>query len=310
MFNRRTLLAAVLMTAALVSAVQAQVKLTRKQPEGKRIQVTTSHVDQNLTIAGQGIPTVSDSVSTESFNYAKPEADGTVRVVVKNESTIFALKLMGNTVVQYDSSKPDAAKVDLPQLQATLDSFKAVNGKTRTLVFDKDGKVKAVEGVDALLAGVPAEARAALERAYSKEAIEKAAKIDLDRIPNRELKKGDKWQVTESSDIGGGQSFTMEMFYEYQGTIEKDGRTLDKISIYASSVKYAQADDPNAQVKVLNSDLKIESSMGTLYFDREKGEVIESSTSTHITGPMTFSINNMELPGKLDLTMDSQTTVK
>jgi hypothetical protein len=310
MFSRRTILAALLTATALVSAVEAQVKLTRKVPEGKRAHVTTQHTDQKLTIAGQEIPTVVDVVNTESYTYQKAEADGTTRVAVKNEGMVFTLKLMGNVVGQYDSAKPDATKVDIPQLQPTFDGFKAINGKTRTMVFDKDGKLKVIEGVDAILAGAPAEARANLEKGYSKEAHEKGAKIDRDRLPNRELKKGDKWQVVETSDIGGGQTFTFDMFYEYQGTIEKDGRTLDKISIYAGTVKYAMEADPMAPFKVVNSDLKIESSTGMMYFDREKGEVVEVSNSVRITGPMTFSINNMELPGKLDLVLDNQTVVK
>lgn len=310
MLFRHAVLAGLLAATAFASAAQAQVKLTRKLPEGKRTQITSSHTDQKLTIAGQEVPTLADSTTTESYTYGKPEADGTVKVAVKNEAMTYALKAMGNTLAEYDSAKPDQAKIGAPQLQPILDGFKAINGKTYTQIFDKAGKLKSVEGVDALLAGLAPEAKMALERGYSKEAQEKEAKKDLDRVPDRELKKGDKWQVTDVQNIGGGQTLTFEMFYEYQGAIEKDGRTLDKISIYAATVKYAQADDPNAQLKVVNSDLKIESSTGMLYFDREKGEVVEISTSVRITGPMTFSVNNMELPGKLDLVMETQTTVK
>src|SRR5690242_13622681 len=89
MLSRRTIVAALVMATALVSAVQAQVKLTRKVPEGRRVHVTTSRTDQKLTIAGQDVPTIGDTVVTESYTYSKPEADGTVRVAVKNEGMTF-----------------------------------------------------------------------------------------------------------------------------------------------------------------------------------------------------------------------------
>lgn len=310
MNTRPTLFASLLAATALISAVQAQVKLVRKQPEGKRTHVTTHHTDQKLTIAGQDVPTVVDIVQTESYDYAKPDADGSRKVAVKDESLKFELKLSGNSVGKFDSDKPGETRADLPQLQPIFEGFKAANGKTRTMIFDKDGKLKSIEGLDGILAGVPAEAKTEIERGYSRENYEREAKKDRDRIPDRELKKGDKWQVTESAYLGQGQVFTFDMYYEYQGSVEKDGRTLDKISLYAGSVKYTQLDDPNAQFKVVNSDLKVDSSMGTLYFDREKGEVIEVTQNIKISGPMTFNINNMELPGKVDLTLDSQTVIK
>ena len=310
MFTRRTLLTALVAATALTTAVQAQVKLVRKMPEGKRVQTTTQNVDQKLTIAGMEVPTIAEVKNVEELTYAKPDAEGKVRVAVKDVAMIYKLKAQGMDIADFNSDKPAEAKAAVPQLQSILEGFKAISGKTRTLVYDKDGKLKAIEGVDAILAGVPADARAELEKGYSKEVHEAEAKKDRDRIPDREIKKGDKWQVTEVSNIGAGQTLTYDMFYEYQGTVEKDGRTLDKISIYAANVKYAQADNPNAPLKVLNSDLKIESSTGMMYFDREKGEMVEIMSNIRITGPMTFSINNQQVPGKLDLTLDSQTVVK
>ncbi len=310
MFTRRTLIAALITATALVSAVQAQVKLTRKVPQGKRIQVSTTKTDQKITIAGMEIPTVADVVATEEYTYAPLEADGTLRVSVKDAGLVFKLKVQGMDLADYDSAKPDEAKSSVPEVQTILEGFKVMNGKTRTLVYDKDGKLKAVEGVEAILAQLPAGARGEIEQGFSKATVEAEAKKDAARIPDRELKKGDKWQVTEVDYIGQGQSLTFDMFYEYQGAIEKDGRTLDKISIYAGAVKYAQKEEAAATLKVVNSDLKIESSMGMLYFDREKGELVEVSRSVRITGPMTFSVNGMELPGKLDLVMDTQTVVK
>jgi hypothetical protein len=66
--------------------------------------------------------------------------------------------------------------------------------------------------------------------------------------------------------------------------------------------------DPNAKalLKVKSSELKVASSEGTILFDREKGAVVESVSKLRITGDMKTEINAMELPARLDLTLDSK----
>ncbi|MBI3837448.1 MAG: hypothetical protein HY288_05895 [Planctomycetia bacterium] len=45
-------------------------------------------------------------------------------------------------------------------------------------------------------------------------------------------------------------------------------------------------------------------------FDRQRGPVVESCSSMRITGDMVFTANNMDLPAKLDLKMQTTTVVK
>ena len=52
------------------------------------------------------------------------------------------------------------------------------------------------------------------------------------------------------------------------------------------------------------SDLAIDSSDGTILFDRESGQVVDSKAVNRIKGDMTLSINGTDLPAKLDLTLD------
>ena len=67
--------------------------------------------------------------------------------------------------------------------------------------------------------------------------------------------------------------------------------------------------DPNADspLKVLKSDLKIESSEGSLLLDTAAGSVVESKSVTRIKGDILFTANGTELPSKLDLTLDTST---
>jgi hypothetical protein len=299
-----------LLTLFLISAAFAQTTLELKRNEGASTTRTTYKVQQTLTIAGMPYETGADIVSTSRATTGKRGADGTLRVVEKAEGMIVNISLPGAISVKFDSSKPEEAKSDIPQIQAIIDSLKATSGATYTYVIGKDNRVTAVEGTEKVLAALPAAVAEAAKPQLDPEILKQQANQEIDRLPDVPVIKGTRWSRKEVSHIGGGQTLAFEAFYEYLGTIEKDGKTLDKISVYTGSVTYAIEPNASLPVKVVSSDLKIDSSAGTLLFDRERGQVVESSNTMRITGPMVFSINNMELGGKLDLTMEGSSVVK
>lgn len=305
---RRALAFSGLLALCLASAASAQVTLQAKHPEGTFKIVTTNKVHQILTIAAMDVETSSDSNTTLSYVVEKPQADGTVRVRVKTEALTSRITLPG-AKIEYDSSKPDV-KNDNPMLDAILDAFRAMKGATYTVVYGKDGKVAAIEGTDKIIETAAPTAAEALKQQLNPETLKRSANQDLAVLPDGPVKKGDQWKRTEVNPIGGGQTLTFDRFYEYQGTVEMGGKTLDKIGIFTGAVTYAL--DPNSPlpVKVVNSDLKIGNSLGTILFDRERGEVVDSSETLQITGTLTLSVNGMELPGKLNLTFDSSTVYK
>ena len=90
------------------------------------------------------------------------------------------------------------------------------------------------------------------------------------------------------------------------GTVENDGRTLDKVKVTALSVTYNLVPKPNAEVKVTvdKSDLKIASSEGMIPVRPPGGPHRRKPTVNRITGDMTLNVNGTDFPTKLDLTMD------
>ena len=304
---QRRSLACLLTALCLASAAMAQVKLEWKRPEGTSTLRTTTKTHQVLTLAGMAIETDAESASTSRLTTGKPAPDGTVRVEEKSEALSIRLSLPG-VKVDYDSAKPDA-KQDNPQVQAMVEGWRALSGGSFTYVL-KDGKYVAVEGVEKILEKASPAAAASLQNELNPARLVREANEELGKIPDAPVKKGDRWMRTEVKNVGGGQTLTLETFYEYQGTVEKGGKTLDKIGIYTGTVKYAQ--DPNvpSPLKHVSSDLKVESSIGTLLFDREAGMLVESSSTIRITGPITFEANGMPLAGKVDLTMESASTAR
>ena len=72
---------------------------------------------------------------------------------------------------------------------------------------------------------------------------------------------------------------------------------------------YSLQDSP-LPLTVKSSELKAAESEGVVLFDRDLGQVVESTGSIRITGDITFTVNNMDLPSKLDLKMQSNVARK
>jgi hypothetical protein len=259
---------------------------------------------QVLTIAGMDVESSADVATSTTSVTGKPDADGTIRIRETIDAITAHLSLPGDMKVDFDSDKPDA-KNDNPDLQSLIDLWRALKGASYTVVLDKDHKLTGIEGAEQLLAKAPAGLAAAIKSRVSQENL----KRDVDRarkvLPDKPVNKGDRWQRTEVMDIGAGQKLTFQAYYQYAGTVEKDGKTFDKIDSFVGEVTYSLDPDSPLPLKLVKSDLKVDSSTGAVLFDREKGQVVNTTSTTRITGPITFSVNGQELPGKVDLTLDT-----
>lgn len=304
--TRLTVLAAVCLVAG---SAAAQVQIAPKPPAEKVVTDTRFQVNQVLKIAGQEVPTSVDSKATVTTEPPKAGTDGLQRVITRTDKMWIKIQAPGLDLT-FDSAKPDDAKSDLPQVQGLIGFFKAMSGAPYTLVLNGKGELTAVEGVDQIVAKAPADAADLVRAEYSLEKLKREVAQEALPLPDKPVNKGDRWQRTEVQDIGAGQTLTLDTFYEYAGTVEKDGKTFDKVNIFVNGVKYAQADGALNGVKVVRSDLQVAGSSGHYLFDRAAGRVTERATNTRITGGMTMDINGMELPATLDLTLDIHTVKK
>ena len=97
-----------------------------------------------------------------------------------------------------------------------------------------------------------------------------------------------------------GQTLTFQKKYEYVGTEKVGDKTLDKIKSKTTKAELKQ--DPNVDVdlKLVKSDVKVESSDATILFDREAGHVVNcAGGSVRIKGDnLTFSFKGTELAAR------------
>jgi hypothetical protein len=305
---RRLVQIAPLVTLCLVTAARAQTKIEPKYTEGVVTTQSAMKMHQVLSIAGQNVATDVETHTTARTTISKRQPDGTVRLEKKNEAFSVTLTAPGLNMVAYDSAKPETGKSDNPMVQPLLDGFRSEVGNTYTVVLGKDNQVTAVEGADKILAAAPPAFAASVKERYNPDKLKRDVTRVIARYPEGPVKKGDKWMRSEVSDIGSGQTLTFETYYEYLGTVEKNGKTLDKISIFMAAVKYGLAADSALPFKVSSSDLKVEQSAGSFLVDRETGDITDMSNQVHVTGVLVLNLNGMELPAKLDLNLDAAVT--
>jgi hypothetical protein len=294
-------------------AAQAQVKLEYKFPEGKKLTYkSTSKTHQVLTINGMEVPTDVEQTSVSSETVGKRRDDSTLPVEHKPESLRLELSSAGGINVTYDSSDPNA-KIDDDRVAFLSDVFKLAGESVYTVVLDVQNKFKAIEGTEKLLEKadkLDEKAKALIRSQLHPDKLQKDFEQSHRNLPDVLARPGDSWERTETLGIGGGQTLTFRKKYEYAGTEKKGDKTFDKITSKAIDVKYSMDADAESPAKVTKSDLKIESSSATMLFDREAGCVVESKGKTQIKGSMTLSIQGQELPGELDLTLESDTRLQ
>lgn len=293
--------------AALTAPALAQVKFERKIQEGstKTSEITT-RVEQKLTIAGMETETESDSRMTVKTTAGKRDDSGNIRVQETITGMMISSKIQGTEYV-FDSSNPD--KTSGSALEVMRPLHKLMSGRTTTTVFDKENKVAQVEFENDPLNGLSEDLRKLVKDEFDVEKIKKNANEEIERIPAEAVKKGDAWERTAKRNLGAGQILTATTRYTYEGEIEKDGKKLDKISSKVLSVDLTLEDSP-LPLTIKSTDLKPTESKGELLFDRKLGATVSGSSSVRIVGDITFVINNMELPSKLDLKMDSSSQPK
>ncbi len=283
----------------MVSTATAQVTFERKYPEGQRARTEVeSSADQTLTLAGMAVETKTDSFIVVNSQIGQRDAEGNLKVAQKFETFQSNMELPGGITVNFDSGNANNSS-DIEQLNSLLEMFRVMSESSWTLILDKSNDLVRVENEDNLESSIDE----TYQELFSTEYREQIAEQEMNRLPSDPIKVGESWKKTEMAKLGAGQTFEFEKTYEYVGTIEQDGRTLDKITSKTTDVTYTMEPTGNIPLEVTDSDLEVETLKGTILFDREAGSIVSSEESVKISGSMTFSVNGQVLPGSLDLVM-------
>ena len=286
-----------LFTTAVASA---QVKFEAKYVESSKWEThRDSKTTQTLTLAGMNIDTKSSAFAVIEHAVGQRAADGALKVEEKTKTLQTEISFPGGKI-EFDSANLDK-KADNPLLEPLLEVFRAVVRLPITMELDTKNQLTAIKLPDGEFEKLP---EAAKER-FNPDVMKKAMERANDFLPSEPVKKGETWERFSEMNLGSGQTMSFRTRYEYEGTSEKEGTTFEKISGTALDVTFAINGNPMLQVT--KSELKILNSKSTYLFDQTLGAVSSSTSKMQIAGPLTLVINGMELPGKVDLTIEEST---
>ncbi len=284
------------------SIAEAQVTLQAKYTEGAKAVVhSETKTTQTLTLAGMDLDTKSTTFIVTSSSTGNRAADGTLMIEEKTDVLQSELGLPGGVTLQFDSANPDK-KADNPLLEPILEIYRSLVRFPVTVVVDANNKITEIKLPEGEFEKLPEGAK---ER-FSPEARKKAAEQAEGFLPTEPVKPGDTWERSADANLGSGQVMSFRTKYEYAGTVDQDGKTLDKITGKTFEVSFSINGNPMLQVT--KSDLKVKESQSTVLFDRDLGRVASRTSKIRIEGPLTLVINGAELPGKVDLTIEEKTT--
>ncbi len=295
-------------TLAAAPPARAQVKLEYKYPEGKTLKYKIStKLKQVLTLNGTEIPTDIDQSIVASQAIGKRAADSSLPIHEKIESLKMELSLIGGNQVTFDSTE-GKPRIDNPDLEFLGDVFKLASEAAYTIVLDGQNKVKAIEGAEKLqekAEKLDPKVRDAIRSSMSAEKLKRQFEQSHSNLPDVLARPGEPWERTEDMQGGSGNDLVFKRKYEYVGTEKKGDRTLDRIKVTTIDAKLKEDVDSQAPAKITRSDLKVESSEGSILFDREAGRIVEERNKVHLKGTLTLSAGGQEIAGEMDVQMET-----
>jgi Family of unknown function (DUF6263) len=287
-------------------AAQAQVKLEYKFPEGKKLAYKkTSKTLQTLTLMGMNIESEEERSEVVLFTIGKHHGDS-LPVAWNVESLRVEMSLPSGKFI-FDTRDPKA-RIDSPGPVFLNEMYNLESQLAFTVLLDKNNKVKAVEGAEKLQGKVEKlgpDAREQMTKRFESEKLQRNFEQEFQALPDVLARPGESWERTQITDLSAGPAMNYRKKFEYMGTEKRRGETLDKINSKVIEVKYNVDPASNLRLNPVKSDLKVESSVGAILFDREAGHMVGSTERVRIKGDVTFSAQGQELPSKLDLSIET-----
>ncbi len=306
---KRTLFPALTLALLIAPLASAQIIIKpRVEAPGSFETNLLFKVKQTLSIMGQDIDTASVRKVTAKTDVSKPDSAGNVTYSSKYSAFENKLTLPGGVEIEFDSNGENTPQGT--QLDFMLPLLTALSKSTTTMVYDKNGDVMKMEVKAEGLDTLDAQAKAMLGGELDSDALTEKAQNALDDFHDKPVKVGDSWESETTLDLGQGAVFELTSTQKYVGTVQQDGKTLHQVEIKYTEVDFEQPAATPGAPAVTESDLEIITGTSTLLFDAEKGRMVTSKINLEVSGEITLTIANMDLPAKLVLEITINQTNK
>jgi hypothetical protein len=264
-------------------------------------QQMTTKTDQRLKLAGNEITQHQEQTFIYSWTLKDETKDGDKVFEQKIVGLRMNINIAGQQMT-FDSSKDTGTS-------ALGDFFKNLVNTTFKVTFDKDFKVKKVEGKEELVKKLGAQNQQMeqlLNAILNDEAMKELAEPTFSAIPTKPVEKGASWKRTSKLDMGPIGS------YENNYTYTFDGESNKKYDIKVEAeVKYSKPMDSKSggglPFKIKEANIPPAKATGTIVFDPEAGWVQSMKTNLKVQGDLTIEISNQTT--NVHLTQDQETEV-
>jgi hypothetical protein len=296
---------ALLPAAAVVPVGAAEVDLSPRYEQGDKLAFEAEvEIEQTLTLAGMDVETKVSTFEIKHQEVTGQAEGGGTKQRIHSSKLQFELTLPGGITVSFDSDNPDRES-DVPELNDLLKMLKVASRTEMNAELDRQGQLKEL--------AVKAEGAEDLDDTFKSylepDKLKQQLKQELERIPTRPVAEGDTWTRAETFDAGSGQIFTYTATYKYEGRVEEQGQTYDKVTAtYARPTFEIQAGS-QLPIAVKSSELSMEGSSATILLEVERHLIRKSSGESIFKGKLVFTDpNGTEIPGELDLKITSKLT--
>jgi hypothetical protein len=266
-------LAVVVASGLFAGAAPAQTTLRFKFKEGEKFEYV-SNLDQkmSMSVGGQDIDMKFNMVMDMRWETIKIDDQGKARAKVVVSRVKLSLEGGPLGMIEVDSKSKD--EPDNPIGQIFDKMVKALGGAEMLFTADSTGdvtdakmsedavkKLKDIPGADKLGGDM-------LGPDSVKSMIEGSMLIPF---PKDAISKGKDWSKKQDVKTAMGRMTGMNK-YVYEGTIEKNGKKLEKIAVKTEDMKIEPAGNQPLKAKLKSNNTK-----GYLLFDNTTGRIAEAS---------------------------------
>jgi len=303
----------VLVAAALAAPAYGQdVELAWMFPkDSKFFQTMKTSTNQSMKIMGQEVK--QEQTQEFVFSWSVKEADDKKVVLEqKIESVNMSIKISSNEI-KYNSTAKDAADNPLASF------FKPLVGTTFTLTLDlatmKVTEIKGREDFIKKLTETNPQMATLLKAILSEEQLKQMSEPAFAVVKGKgqKVKSGDSWTRESKLSMGPIGSYNTKYTYTYAGTEKKtvDGKdaTLHKIDM-KTELTYAPPTSQEAgglPFKIDSGKLNATEAKGTIYFDAEKGRVVETKMDVNLKGSLQISVAEQKADVELEQKQNTTT---
>jgi hypothetical protein len=293
---RRSAMAVLVAQLALAAAfpAHAQTKLEWKLKEGDKFYLeNVSTLNQTMKTAG--VDTIQNNIEQTTVSLLtvkKKNADG---LVLEQKIETMRLKPLSPTNLD----------------EKTLKQAQALEGAVFTFTISPKGEVTRFSGYEDFIKKIGGNDQAVGKevRKFLTEDLLKAMPQELfGFLPDKAVKKGDKWERKVSYPLGPLGTLTSTNKYSYDGTEKVEGKDLDKITVEMAMTYTTPPATPEGAkgLEVRKGELKAEGAKATIYFDSAAGRLVRSEETVPLKGKLTFAYSGTET----EVDLDQKQTIK